>query len=342
MGVYSKIVPSASKEKLLLITAMLSLLALGIISLSLGRYPISLSEILACFFSQTAINENIPTVIYNVRMPRIIGAVLVGGALAIAGASYQGMFRNPMVSPDILGVTSGAGFGAALGILMSLPMIGIQGMAFVFGLLAVFLSFSISRSMGKNHDKTLMLVLSGMVIATLFGSFISLMKYVADPDSKLPAITYWLMGSLANLNTKDLRIVVPIVVAGTIPLILVSWKLNVLSFGEDEAKAMGLHTDRLRLLIVVCASLITASVISVTGIIGWVGLIIPHFARLLIGPNHKVLLPMSFLMGAIFMLLVDNIARTVSTLEIPLGILTAIIGAPFFLFFLYKTSRKSW
>jgi iron complex transport system permease protein len=342
MSTFSKAGYFTFSEKIWLGTAIISLFVLGIFSLSLGRYPVSVSEILTCLFTHHPVNEDIPTVIYNVRMPRIGGAMLVGGALAIAGASYQGMFRNPMVSPDILGVTSGSGFGAALGILLSLPMVGIQFMAFVFGLLAVFMSFSISRIMGNSHDKTLMLVLSGMVIATLFGSFLSLMKYIADPDSKLPSITYWLMGSLSNLNTSDLQIVIPAVLLGTIPLLLTGWKLNVLSFGEEEAQALGLHTDRLRLLVVVCASLVTASVISITGIIGWVGLIIPHFARLLIGPDHKVLLPMSFLMGAIFMLLVDNIARTFTTLEIPLGILTAIIGAPFFLFFLYKTPKKTW
>jgi iron complex transport system permease protein len=332
---------SIPKEKLLLATATLILLLLGIVSLTFGRYPVSLSEILNCLFTHNAVSDNIPIVLYNVRMPRIGGAMLVGGALAISGASYQGMFRNPMVSPDILGVTSGAGLGAAIGILMSLSLPGIQMMAFVFGLLAVFLSLGISKTMGENHDKTLMLVLSGMVIATLFGSFLSLSKYIADPDSKLPAITYWLMGSLANINARDLKIVFITVMAGTIPLLLVSWKLNVLSFGEEEAKALGLHTNRLRLLVVICASLVTASVVSVTGMIGWVGLIIPHFARLLIGSNHKVLLPMSFLMGAIFLLVVDNVARTFTTLEIPLGILTSIIGAPFFLFFLHKTSRKT-
>jgi iron complex transport system permease protein len=342
MQLIPKLYAPVSKERLMLLTALILLLAFGILSLSFGRYPVSITEILNCLFTKNPVNENVSTVIYNVRMPRIGGAIVVGGALAISGASYQGLFRNPMVSPDILGVTSGAGFGAALGILMSFPMAGIQGMAFIFGLLAVFLSFSISQTMGKNMDKTLMLVLSGMVIATLFGSFISLMKYVADPDSKLPAITYWLMGSLANINAKDLRMVVLMVVAGTIPLLLTGWKLNVLSFGEEEAKSLGLHTNRLRLLVVVCASLVTAAVISVTGIIGWVGLIIPHFARLLIGPDHKLLLPMSFLMGSLFMLLVDNLARTITTLEIPLGILTAIIGAPFFLFFLYKTAQKSW
>jgi iron complex transport system permease protein len=342
MKVFAKTYHSISGETFLLVFATLILLVLGIVSLSIGRYPISIPDILKCFFSPVSISDTISTVIYNVRMPRIVGAILVGGALAIAGASYQGMFRNPMVSPDILGVTSGAGFGAALGILLSFPIVGVQIMSFGFGLIAVFLSFSISRVMDKHHDKILMLVLSGMVIATLFGSFISLMKYVADPDSKLPAITYWLMGSLANLNGSDLKTVAPMVIVGVIPLILVSWKLNVLSFGEEEAKALGLNTDRLRFTVVVCASLITASVVSVTGIIGWIGLIIPHFARLLIGPNHKVMLPLSFIIGAIFLLLVDNVARTFTSLEIPLGILTAIIGAPFFLFFLYKTSKKSW
>ena len=187
-----------------------------------------------------------------------------------------------------------------------------------------------------------MLVLAGMVISSLFGAFLSLIKYVADPDSKLPAITFWLMGSLSSLTLKDILNILPSLTLGLVPLFLVGWRLNVLSFGEDEAKTLGVNTNRLRLVVIVASSLVTASIVSITGLIGWVGLIIPHFARFIIGPDHQKLLPFSFLLGALFMLWVDNISRSATTLEIPIGIITAIIGAPFFLLFLARTSNKSF
>lgn len=312
------------------------------ISICLGRYPVSVSDLLSYIFTGQTSDASLPTVLLNVRLPRILGALITGGVLAIAGTTYQGIFRNPMVSPDILGITSGAGFGAALAILLSLNVFGIQLLSFAFGLGAVSLSYSISRVLGKNNDTILMLVLSGMMISSLFGAFISLIKYIADPDSKLPAITFWLMGSLSNLTLKDVVNMIPSLIVGTVPLFALGWRLNVLSFGEEEAKTLGVNTNRLRLIVIVASSLITASVVSVTGLIGWVGLIIPHFARFIIGPDHQKLLPFSFLLGALFMLWVDNIARSATSLEIPIGIITAIIGAPFFLLFLAKTSGKSF
>jgi iron complex transport system permease protein len=247
-----------------------------------------------------------------------------------------------MVSPDILGVTSGAGFGAALGILLSVPVLVIQTFSFLGGIGAVLIAVSISKWIGKAHDRILVLVLSGMVISSLFGAMLSLLKYVADPDEKLPAITYWLMGSLASIRMDDLKVVIPIILAGAVPLILVSWRINVLSFGEDEARSLGLNTGRLRVVIIVCASLITACIISVSGIVGWVGLIIPHLTRMLVGADHKILLPSSFLLGSIFLLIVDTVARTLASIEIPLGILTSVIGAPLFIYFLKKSTQKSW
>jgi len=327
---------------LLILIAGLILVVTVLVSFSLGRYPLKITDILTFFFTGNSSDPNLPIVLAKVRLPRILGAVITGGALSIAGVSFQTMFRNPIVSPDILGVTSGAGFGASLAILLSLNIFGIQSFAFVFGIAAVLLAYGISRALSQTHDKTLMLVLSGMVVSTFFASLISLMKYVADSDSKLPSITFWLMGSLASINMGDLKIVIPIVLCGLIPLLLVSWRMNVLSFGDEEAKAMGVNTDKLRVLIIICASLLTATVIAITGHIGWIGLIIPHFARLITGPDNKVLLPFSFFLGGSFLLIVDDFARSVSALEIPLGIITSLLGAPFFLIFLRQSQKRSW
>ena len=327
----------------LMFTGIIVILILSIIiSTCMGRYPLPVSDLFRYIFTGEANDPTLSTILLNVRLPRILGALLTGGVLAIAGATYQGIFRNPMVSPDILGISSGAGFGAALAILFSFNIFGIQLLAFAFGLGAVSLSYFISRVLGKNNDTILMLVLAGMVISSLFGAFLSLIKYVADPDSKLPAITFWLMGSLSSLTLKDILNILPSLTLGLVPLFLVGWRLNVLSFGEDEAKTLGVNTNRLRLVVIVASSLVTASIVSITGLIGWVGLIIPHFARFIIGPDHQKLLPFSFLLGALFMLWVDNISRSATTLEIPIGIITAIIGAPFFLLFLARTSNKSF
>jgi iron complex transport system permease protein len=333
---------SFTRGSLLILAAAIILAVAMLVSFSIGRYPLKIIDILNYFFRGKSSDASLSIVLIKVRLPRILGAVITGGALSIAGASYQSMFRNPMVSPDILGVTSGAGFGASLAILLSLNMFGIQGFAFVFGIMAVLLAYGVSRALSQSHDKTLMLVLSGMVVSTLFASLISLLKYVADTDSKLPSITFWLMGSLANIGMSDLKVVIPIVLSGLIPLLLVSWRMNVLSFGDEEAKAMGIHTDKLRVLVIICASLVTATVIAITGHIGWIGLIIPHFARLITGPDNKVLMPFSFFMGSTFLLLVDDVARSISALEIPLGIITSLLGAPFFLIFLRKSQKRTW
>lgn len=330
------------KGSLFIAGSLVALIVLALLSLSLGRYPVSVAEIAGYLFTGRPDDPNFPIILLHIRLPRIIGAVAVGGALSIAGAAYQGMFRNPMVSPDILGVTSGAGFGASLAILLSFPVFLIQMLSFFGGIGAVLIAVSISKWIGKNHDRILVLVLAGMVISSLFGAMLSMLKYVADPDEKLPAITYWLMGSLASVRLNDLAVVIPVILAGALPLVLVSWRINVLSFGEDEARSLGLNTGRLRALVIVCASLVTACIISISGIIGWVGLIIPHLTRMIVGPNHKILLPSSFLMGGIFMLIVDNIARTLVSVEIPLGILTSVIGAPLFIFFLKRSTQKTW
>jgi iron complex transport system permease protein len=327
---------------LLLACLMMIWLAVALVSFSIGRYPVPAGEILGYAFTGTYHDDNLPVLIFQVRMPRIIGATLAGGALAVSGTACQGLFRNPMVSPDILGVSSGAGFGAALAIVMSAGMAGIQLSAFVAGLAAVLLALFISRVIADNHDRILMLVLSGMIVSALFSALISLMKYIADSDSKLPGITFWLMGSLAEITPGELAVVAPVVLVALIPLLLTAWRLNVLSFGEEEAATLGVNTGRLRILIIACASLMTASVVCITGLIGWVGLIIPHVARFITGPDHRILLPASFLLGSIFLLLVDDLARSVSSLEIPLGIITSLIGAPVFFILLKFSSKKVW
>jgi len=324
------------------LTLIFTGLVILLVSACLGRYPLSVSDLLTYIFTGRSIDTSLPTVLLNVRLPRIIGALIVGAVLSVAGTAYQGLFRNPMVSPDILGVSSGAGFGASLAITLSLSLIGIQLMAFAFSMLAVFLALFVSKIISKNHDKILMLVLSGMVTAAIFNALISLMKYIADSDSKLPDITFWLMGSLASITFDEIKVVLPLVTIGIVPMLLLGWKLNVLSFGDEEAKALGVNTGRLRLIIICCATLITASVVCIAGLIGWIGLIIPHFSRFLVGPNHKYLLPASCLSGSIFMLLVDDVARSATSLEIPLGILISLIGAPLFLVFLSKSTKKSW
>jgi len=316
------------------------LLIITVLSFAIGRYPVPISDLLCYIFTGQYTDANLPLLIWQIRLPRILTAILAGGALSVSGATYQALFRNPVVSPDILGVSSGAGFGAAISIMLSLGIVGIQASAFVTGLMAVVISLTISRIMSRSHDRILMLVLSGMIVSAMFGAMISLMKYVADSESKLPEITFWLMGSLTNISLVELKFVLPVVLVAIIPLLLNSWKLNILSFGEEEAQALGVDTRKLRLILICCASLLTASVGAVTGIIGWVGLIIPHFARFIIGPDNRRLLPASFLTGASFLLLVDDLARSISALEIPLGVITALVGAPMFFIVLRMTSFK--
>jgi iron complex transport system permease protein len=265
--------------------------------------------------------------------------MLVGGSLALAGASFQGLFRNPLVSPDILGVSSGAGFGAALAILLSGNWIVIQVSAFCFALLAVGISCLVSKIVKGNP--TLSLILAGMAMASLFSAFLSLMKYVADPINQLPTITYWLMGSLASVNNNSLLFAAIPMLVGFIVLILIRWRFNVLAMGEEEARALGVNTGKLRAIIVVCCTMMTASSVCISGTIGWVGLVIPHIGRLLVGPNHTRLLPVCLLLGAAYLILIDDVARIVASVEIPIGILTAIIGAPFFVYLLYK-GGKEW
>lgn len=329
-----------------IVGAGILLVLLFFISLMLGRYQVSLGDMGAVFYArifgtECTVSEMIQSVILKVRIPRICAAILIGGALSTAGATYQGLFKNPMISPDILGASAGAGFGAAMAILLSLPFIFIQFSAFAFGLLAVGLACLICKMVSRGKDALLILVLSGMIVATFFSSLITLLKYVADPQSKLPEITYWLMGGLSTVSAGDVGMMLVPFTIGIVPLFLLRWQLNAMAFGDEEAKAMGLNTKRLRGIYIVSATLLTAAAVAVCGMIGWIGLVIPHLTRMMVGPNHKYLIPASFLMGGIFLLLVDDLARTLFTVEIPLGILTSIIGAPFFVYLLLKR-KKGW
>jgi len=266
--------------------------------------------------------------------------VLVGAALAGAGAAYQTLFRNPLVSPDILGVATGAGLGAVGGILLALPVIGIQALAFAVGLATVAMVYLIAAAL-RGHDRTLVLVLSGVVMGALAGACISLVKIMADPYDQLPAITFWLLGSLAGIKLADLAVAAPLVLAGLVPLVLLRWRIGVLSLGDDEARALGVDVGRLRALVIVAATLMTASVVAISGVIGWVGLMMPHIARMLAGPNFARLLPAAMLLGAAFILAVDTLARTMARIETPIGILTAVVGAPFFLWLLAR-GKRTW
>lgn len=318
-----------------------------LISMTFGQYGLTLQEVVQTighyFFGITPdgyqdVNEK---VIINIRFPRVIAAIVIGGALATAGASYQGLFRNPMVSPDLLGASSGAAFGAAITLLFDGSLLEVQIVAFIFGLIAVGISYSVSNIVSRGQNMILNLVLTGMVVTSLFSAFISLIKYVADTNTKLPAITYWLLGGLTSIHTSDLPMLIGPVVIGLVPLILLRYRLNVLSFGEEEARALGVNTKVIRLVNILCATLVTSASVAAGGMIGWVGLVIPHLARLLVGPNNEVVLPVSMLIGGIFLLLVDDITRVFFSAEVPLGVLTALVGAPFFLYLLAK-GRKSW
>ncbi|AKB29633.1 Vitamin B12 ABC transporter, permease component BtuC [Methanosarcina siciliae T4/M] len=331
--------------------SVLTLLAIVLIltffiSVYIGRYTITPSQLIMAVAGKiTNVDYTLPdtadTILFKVRLPRIIAAILIGANLATAGAAYQGMFKNPMVSPDILGASHGAGFGAAVAILLSSGTAGIQMSSLLFGLGAVLLSYTISKIVGHGDNATLTMVLTGMVVSTMFSAFISMTKYVADTDEKLPAITFWLMGSLASITRKDVLILLIPTVLGMIPLLLLRWKLNVLAFGDEEAQAMGVDTKKVRSIIIFSSTLLVASSVSISGMIGWIGLIVPHIARQFVGPNYKHLLFASMLVGGSFLLIVDDVARNAFSAEIPLGILTALLGAPFFLYLLLKERRKA-
>lgn len=319
--------------------AVLTVVFLLVLFLSgmLGRFSIAPRELLRLLLSRFVRVEpnwrdGAQTVVFQIRLPRIAAAALVGAALAVAGVSYQGMFRNPMVSPDILGASTGAGFGAALAILLGAGYFGISLTAFCFGLLAVAAAYLVSCLSRTNQ--TVALILAGMMISSLFSAATSYVKLVADTQQQLPAITYWLMGSLSSIKPRDVLFLVLPVALGLVPLLVLRWRMNLLTLGDEEARSMGVNTRLLRLAVIVCATLLTAASVAVSGMIGWIGLVIPHFCRMLFGYDYRRLLPAAALFGAAFLVVVDDIARLAYTGELPLGILTAFVGAPIFLYLL--------
>lgn len=304
-------------------------------SLLVGRYALSPGQLVHMLWTRISggaadwpISDD--KVVFAVRLPRVAAAALVGAALAVSGAAYQGMFRNPMVSPDILGASTGAGFGAAVAILLGAGYFGISAAAFCCGLLAVAAAWLVSRL--SKADQAVALILAGMMISSLFSAGTSFVKLVADTQQQLPAITYWLMGSLSSIKDKDVVFLAIPVALGMIPLFFLRWRMNLLTVGEEEAQSMGVNTRRLRGAVIVCATLLTSASVAVSGMIGWVGLVIPHFCRMLFGYDYRRLIPAGALFGAAFLLAVDDIARLVTTGELPLGILTAFVGAPLFLY----------
>jgi iron complex transport system permease protein len=320
--------------------ALLALLLVVVVlgSAAIGSYSLSLHDWWRVLRAPS--ESGTPgIVLLQIRLPRLLACLLVGSGLALAGSSYQGLFNNPMVSPDILGASAGAGFGAAVGILLGFDFAAIQALSFAGGLIAVLLAWVLAAGLCRRGDPVLMLVLVGILIGSMFTALISLTKYLADPYNKLPVITFWLLGSFASITPKDVRLAGIPIVLGCIPLLLLRWRLNVLCMGEQEARTLGVNTRTLRFIVIVCATLITAASVSICGMVGWIGLVVPHLARMVVGPNHKILLPTAAIMGGCFLLLVDDVARTAGALEIPVGILTALIGAPFFLFLLMRERR---
>jgi iron complex transport system permease protein len=328
------------KRKLAL-RGLFVLMAAGafMLSLCVGRYRIHIGDTLRLFLGMAAEDKMAANVVLGIRLPRVIMAAVVGAGLSTAGVSLQAMFGNPLVSSHILGVSASAGFGAALGILLFNQFWIIQSIAVIFG----FAGMAIACFMGAHRGRRgiLTLVLSGIIVAAVFEALTSLVKYVADPEEKLPAITYWLMGSLASASFKDVFTAAPAIVAGIAVLWLLRWQLNIVSLREDEATSLGINLKRTRLVIIAATTIIAAITVSVCGIISFVGLAVPHFARMLVGSDNRDVIPASALLGAVFVMLIDTTARSVSSAEIPLSILTAIIGAPFFGILLRRTGG-SW
>jgi len=325
--------------------ALAVLLAGLLLAFMVGRYPVSLGDLVAVLAAKATghvpqVPAAVQSVILEVRGPRVLAAVLVGSALAIAGTAFQGLFRNPLVSPDILGASSGAALGAVVGIYLSLGVFVIQAFAFVGGLIAVAAVYVIG-SMVRTRDPILVLVLTGVVVGALLGAGVGLVKYLADPYNQLPAMTFWLLGSLAATTVSDLVPLFGPVAVGAAVLIALRWRMNVMSLPEEEARALGVSTGPLRIVIVAAATLVTSASVATAGIIGWVGLVVPHLARSLVGPDFARLLPAAAILGGGYLLLIDTLARTAAEVEIPLGILTAVVGTPFFIWLLASV-QKTW
>lgn len=330
---------STENYHLILSALLLLLIIMIIISIGVGRYSISLGDVIQILFSpflsgSTNYSEQAASVIYTLRLPRVIAAIIIGAALAVSGAAYQSVFKNPLVAPDMLGVSSGACVGAALAILAGTPQIGIQIGAFAGGILAVSCAVLIPRIIGKNT--IVMLVLSGIIVGGMTSSLLGIIKYLADADTQLPAITYWQMGSLVSVVWDNIFYNgIPIII-GIIFILLIRWRMNILTLSEEETHMLGKNSNWLRYAIIICATILTACSVCISGTIGWIGLVIPHFARMIVGPNNQRLLPVAIVLGSVFLLFIDTLSRASMDSEIPLSILTGLIGAPFYFYLLIK------
>ncbi|WP_103641573.1 FecCD family ABC transporter permease [Campylobacter concisus] len=331
---------NANFSLVIIFLAILTLIC-AFIALGVGRFYIPFSDVFSVLAHSFGFKEsaasNITNVIENLRIPRIIAAILVGAALSVSGAAYQGVFKNQLVSPDLLGVSAGACVGAATAIIFDLSLFWIEVFAFGFGLAAVAITLAIPKMMGRTS--TLMLVLSGIIVSGLMGSVIGFLKYVADPETKLPDIVYWQLGSLAKLDSENLKYIAPVMIICAILLIAMSWRINLLSLGDESAARLGVNVALERAIIIICATLLTACSVCISGIVAWVGLLMPHLARMLVGANNIRSMPASIFMGAMFLLFVDTLARSISVSEVPLGVLTGFIGTVFFVWVLWRNKK---
>ena len=321
-----------------------ALLALFLLSFVVGRYGVPLGQVVRILLSgmlplEQTWTDNMAIAVLNVRLPRILLACLVGCGLSAAGTGYQTVFQNPMAAPDILGASSGACFGAALAILTGQSAVMITVFAFLASLLSVALVYLVGNHTRGN--RVVNLLLAGIMVGSLFSACTSYIKLVADPTNQLPQITYWLMGSLSGTRMGTVRFAAICMAVGLVPLLLLRWRMNLLTLSPDEARAMGVHTDRLRLAVILSSTVLTAAAVSVSGMIGWVGLVIPHLSRRIVGSDCRRLMPMACLFGATFLLLVDNMARCLTATEIPIGILTAFVGAPFFIYLMVRGGDRA-
>lgn len=328
----------------LTVTVLIALpLVFALGSLALGAYAIDPLEVCRILLARMTghdlgVDAMAANLVWEVRLPRVLAAAMVGAGLSATGALFQGLFKNPLAAPDTLGVSNGAGFGAALAIVAGLAGFGTQLGAIAFGLAAVALAFFV---VARGRASTVTLILSGMLVGSLFSSLVALLKFVADPTEKLPQIVYWLMGSLSGAGYGALLAVLPLYLVFMGVLFLFRWKANVLSLGDAEARSFGIDVARDRGIIIASCSVVTALTVSISGIVGWVGIVVPHLARMLVGPDFRRLLPASISLGMCYLIAIDDLCRTVTTLEIPIGVITGIIGVPMFLYFIYRR-KVAW
>lgn len=335
----------AARFGLSLAVSAFALVALIALSFAVGRFAVSPHDVASVLWSsllggESDLPQNVNAIVLQVRAPRVAAALAVGAALAAAGAAYQNLFKNPLVSPDILGVSAGCSLGAGLAVLLSLSTTMMQAFAFVGGLVAVGLVVAIATWI-RGRDPILTLVLTGVVVGSLFGAGVALVKYVADPYNQLPAITFWLLGSFTGALPRDLPVTLVPIAAGVALIWLLRWRIDVLALSDDEARTLGIDVRTLRFVVIVAATLVTASAVALAGTIGWVGLLVPHAARLVTGASFARVLPLSLVLGAGFMLAVDTACRTLFATEIPPGVVTAFVGTPVFIALLALTFRRS-